>query len=597
MTDIELKKKCTEIYYNHKPELDLLYNLEKDVIRRKKNAKNALVELKELKNILKTSRPKDIPIIKKRITLQENLLNDLDKILKKQKTPKKQKKLSNNDKNVLLEKLLDDTKSPNKSKQWNDNLKWWLDDLNILKILNISNAEIRHSSFLSWLIDPNGSHSIEIHEKGDILKGLIELAITKDNEANTADPNRKNCSKCNCDVRNILKDPSFIAFESIEEIPVGDEELKVRPYRNKYWCGECAKKVSEKYPYKDISTIDTKSIKYNDFRYLREKDNIDMRFVSDENKIMICIENKVGSKEGAGQTSRYRKMLLDVYKEDYRKIFIYLTVEGYEARDSENWIPVKYEELVDIIDKTVTPNGSSKISIEDKAKTYIDDYLKETKRITYHTEFLNICTETYKEHGQAIDIINEYMFKFQDLMYEQIKNKFANSETSNIDSNYYPDYTGKSNIWFNTCNSKKLTLYKVINPNGFNFSYQIDNRQTELTIKAVMNKHENIDDGEINKFIEVWKAYNKDKIGTPQLQKKLKELPDKIKEHKGGIYDLFGSGWKIIPNYDELNILEWLDEDKKKLGVYEIAQERIDEIFSDIMAYVKDFEDKILSAV
>lgn len=31
---------------------------------------------------------------------------------------------------------------------------------NIFQILNIARAEIRHSNFLAWLLDPNGTHGL-----------------------------------------------------------------------------------------------------------------------------------------------------------------------------------------------------------------------------------------------------------------------------------------------------------------------------------------------------------------------------------------------------------------------------------------------------
>ena len=32
--------------------------------------------------------------------------------------------------------------------------------LNIFEVLGITNAEIRHSNFLAWLLDPNGNHGM-----------------------------------------------------------------------------------------------------------------------------------------------------------------------------------------------------------------------------------------------------------------------------------------------------------------------------------------------------------------------------------------------------------------------------------------------------
>ena len=49
-----------------------------------------------------------------------------------------------------------------------DRLDLELKNPNIFQILKISNTEIRHSNFLSWLLDPSQSHKI-----GDIFSEKI----------------------------------------------------------------------------------------------------------------------------------------------------------------------------------------------------------------------------------------------------------------------------------------------------------------------------------------------------------------------------------------------------------------------------------------
>ena len=42
----------------------------------------------------------------------------------------------------------------------------WKDEVNIFDVLKVTNAEIRHSNILAWLLDPNENHGI-----GDSLLG------------------------------------------------------------------------------------------------------------------------------------------------------------------------------------------------------------------------------------------------------------------------------------------------------------------------------------------------------------------------------------------------------------------------------------------
>ena len=53
---------------------------------------------------------------------------------------------------ILYDKLLKDEDF--------DKIDLELKNPNIFQILNISKNEIRHSNFLSWLLEPNGSHKI-----------------------------------------------------------------------------------------------------------------------------------------------------------------------------------------------------------------------------------------------------------------------------------------------------------------------------------------------------------------------------------------------------------------------------------------------------
>ena len=64
---------------------------------------------------------------------------------------------------ILYDKLLKDEDF--------DKIDLELKNPNIFQILNISKNEIRHSNFLSWLLEPNGSHKI-----GDVfLKRFLSI--------------------------------------------------------------------------------------------------------------------------------------------------------------------------------------------------------------------------------------------------------------------------------------------------------------------------------------------------------------------------------------------------------------------------------------
>jgi hypothetical protein len=52
----------------------------------------------------------------------------------------------------------------------------WKDEVNIFDVLKVTNAEIRHSNILAWLLDPNENHGI-----GDsFLKEFIMNVMRKE---------------------------------------------------------------------------------------------------------------------------------------------------------------------------------------------------------------------------------------------------------------------------------------------------------------------------------------------------------------------------------------------------------------------------------
>ncbi len=80
-----------------------------------------------------------------------------------------------------------------------------------------------------------------------------------------------------------------------------------------------------------------------DLNIYREKDNIDLLVVDENNKVVITIENKVfaterkGGKDG-GQLQKYKDIIDKKYNDDYQKYFIFLTI-NLERPSKGNKLP------------------------------------------------------------------------------------------------------------------------------------------------------------------------------------------------------------------------------------------------------------------
>ena len=63
------------------------------------------------------------------------------------------------------------------------------------------------------------------------------------------------------------------------------------------------------------------------FSVYREWNNIDILLVSKNEKVLMAIENKVGSCEHSNQLNRYRNILEKEYA-DYQRIYVFFTSDG-----------------------------------------------------------------------------------------------------------------------------------------------------------------------------------------------------------------------------------------------------------------------------
>ena len=167
-----------------------------------------------------------------------------------------------------------------------DKIDLGLKNPNIFQILRISKNEIRHSNFLSWLLEPNGSHKL-----GDIfLKRFL---------------------------REVFSSERFT----------------------------------------EIDQIDVEGMDLSKVEILREWKNIDLLIKL--NNVVVCVENKVLSKEHSNQLKRY-KDIVDVEFPNHIKTFVYLTPEGEDSEnETDSYLPISYEFIVETLDRVISVYGES----------------------------------------------------------------------------------------------------------------------------------------------------------------------------------------------------------------------------------------------
>ena len=165
-----------------------------------------------------------------------------------------------------------------------DKLDLGLKNPNIFDILKISRNEIRHSNFLSWLLDPNQTHKL-----GDIfLKRFLREVFSSDK------------------------------FKGVDQV--------------------------------DVEGLDLSNVVIE-----REWRNIDVLIKLQG--IVVCIENKVLSKEHSNQLKRYREIVDSHFPND-EKTFVFLTPDGDESdNETENYEPISYEFIVETLERIISVYG------------------------------------------------------------------------------------------------------------------------------------------------------------------------------------------------------------------------------------------------
>jgi hypothetical protein len=214
-----------------------------------------------------------------------------------------------------------------------DKLDLGLKNPNIFSILKISKNEIRHSNFLSWLLDPLGSHKL-----GDIfLKRFLREVFSSD----------------------------------------------------KFY---------------DIDQVDVEGMDLSKVEILREWRNIDLLIILDE--VVVCIENKVLSKEHSNQLNKYKEVIQNQFS-NHKRTYVYLNPDGDSSEsEQEQFHPISYDFIVESLERIISVFGES---INPNVKNYIKDYITIIKRELMGTDHLTeLSKKIYQNHKDLFDFIFEH---------------------------------------------------------------------------------------------------------------------------------------------------------------------------------------------
>jgi hypothetical protein len=143
---------------------------------------------------------------------------------------------------------------------------------------------------------------------------------------------------------------------------------------------------------------------FSDALVHREWRNIDLVVESPSNKLILAIENKIGSSEGAGQLSKYESSVRSEFP-SYGRLYCYLTEDGDPA-SNELWSPISYSNVVDALQEAKDHHSSN---LTTEARIVIDHYIDVIRRnIVPDQALIDQCRKLYNLHRDALDLIIRY---------------------------------------------------------------------------------------------------------------------------------------------------------------------------------------------
>lgn len=355
-----------------------------------------------------------------------------------------------------------------------DKLDLGLKNPNIFQILRISKNEIRHSNFLSWLLDPNQSHKL-----GDIfLKRFLREVFSSDK-------------------------------------------------------------------FGEIDQVDVEGLDLNKVEIRREWKNIDILLILEN--VIVCVENKVLSKEHSNQLRRYREIIENQFP-NHHKTFVFLTPEGeVSENESDFYEPISYQSIVDSLERILTVYGESLI---DQVRTYIKDYITILKRELMGTDKLTeLSQKIYQNHKELFDFVFEHKPEIVDELSKVMKEEVVKRGWKiGSENKYYVRFLTprvEPFVYYNTetkngWNKRESFLFEILlypSTNKFNFKTVLspsdskyDTEKVEEILLGIPGFREskgkkwlvNIDIKESFKFDEI------NNMSDEELRKSVNRFLDKV---------------------------------------------------------------------
>ncbi len=237
--------------------------------------------------------------------------------------------------------------------------------------------------------------------------------------------------------------------------------------------------------YVNETKVDTIKLLLQDFytyQILREANHMDIVLLSQAEKTVFIIENKIWSGESKHQLKDYLEKSKEEYQDCDNRIYVFLTPDGHEASDPDNWISISYSDVIQALENALQGKQLSEVT-----QVIIENYIEAVRRNIMKErdpELLRVCNEIYNQHRTALKLIFENVqidnSLESDLVYEVLRDYDRKGKIVFPDDNRWQFFTPKMNTFLpmlNTPNSSWRTqwvYYYWFNTDGSKISIHLE---------------------------------------------------------------------------------------------------------------------------
>lgn len=212
--------------------------------------------------------------------------------------------------------------------------------------------------------------------------------------------------------------------------------------------------------------LETLLMDFYSFAVYREWKNIDILLVSDTEKYLIVIENKIGSHEHDNQLEKYKKTMEADYP-GYGKMLLYLTPDGDDPSDLDNWDALSYRDVIEALSLQ-----KSAIELAPDVALIVEHYLDVLRRdIVEDEKLVEICNKIYAKHRKALDLIFEHRIDGRTRLVDIVKDTLLSLSEENVITTEAIANTNSLAFHTSAMNEQLPPLEQAISAFGTEYTY------------------------------------------------------------------------------------------------------------------------------